>query len=44
MDDFLCASCVHGPPSSLDGKPCCNCEPSDPLMNAYHPKEAKDGA
>ena len=28
-----CADCVHYPPSSTDGKPCCACDPDDPLMS-----------
>lgn len=35
-----CADCRYYPPSSLDGKPCCACDPSDPLMNCH---DAKDG-
>jgi len=35
-----CADCRFYPPSSLDGKPCCACDPSDPFMNCH---DAKDG-
>ena len=27
-----CESCIYYPPSSLDGKPCCFCDPIDPLL------------
>ena len=37
-----CDSCVYYPPSSLDGKPCCVCDPYNPLMNAYTKKEDAD--
>ena len=30
-----CADCRWSPPSSSDGKPCCACDPDDPLMNCY---------
>ena len=30
-----CADCRWSPPSSGDGKPCCACDPDDPLMNCY---------
>lgn len=42
MDEYLCNSCVYNPPSSCDGKPCCVCEPDNPLMSAYYPKEDDD--
>ena len=38
MDE--CETCVYYPPSCLDGKPCCVCDPSDPLLNCY--QERKD--
>lgn len=30
--------CKHWPPSATDGKPCCYCDPSNPLMNCYEKK------
>ncbi len=42
MEEYLCDSCAYAPPSSLAGKPCCICDPYDPLMNAYYPKEDAD--
>ena len=32
-------TCICYPPSSLDGKSCCVCDPSDPLLNCYQEKE-----
>lgn len=34
-----CESCIHYPPSSLDGKPCCFCDEIDPLLNCYQRKD-----
>lgn len=34
-----CESCIHYPPSALDGKPCCFCETTDPLLNCYQRKD-----
>ena len=34
-----CASCNHYPPSASDGKPCCFCDPIDPLLNCYQRKD-----
>lgn len=34
-----CADCVHYPPSSMDGKPCCACDPANPLTNCHEAKE-----
>ena len=34
----LCNSCRWSPPTSFDGRPCCACDPSDPLMSAYEPE------
>ena len=34
-----CESCIHYPPSASDGKPCCFCDPIDPLLNCYQRKE-----
>lgn len=34
-----CADCVHYPPSSTDGKPCCACDPANPLTNCHETKE-----
>lgn len=36
--NYICESCVYGPPSSSDGKPCSACDPDDPLMNCYQSK------
>ena len=30
-----CADCVYYPPSSTDGKPCCACDPANPLTNCH---------
>lgn len=37
--DWICETCIHYPPSSLDGKPCCMCDPDDPMLNCYCEKE-----
>ena len=37
MDE--CKTCVYYLPSCLDGKPCCVCDPSEPLLNCYQEKE-----
>ena len=37
MDE--CETCIYYPPSCLNGKPCCVCDPSDPLLNCYQEKE-----
>ncbi len=34
-----CESCSHYPPSASDGKPCCFCETTDPLLNCYQRKD-----
>lgn len=34
-----CESCIYYPPSSLDGKPCCFCDPTAPLLNCYKRKD-----
>lgn len=39
MADWICETCVHYPPSSFDGKPCCMCNPDDPMLNCYQQKE-----
>lgn len=31
--------CIHYPPSATDGKPCCFCETTDPLLNCYQRKD-----
>ena len=31
----ICESCIHYPPSSCDEKPCCICDPHDPVLNYY---------
>lgn len=35
-----CEKCVHYPPSSTDGKPCCACDPGNPLTNCKREDEA----
>jgi len=35
---MYCDTCIHAPPSSLDGKPCCFCNPDDPMMSSYATK------
>lgn len=35
-----CETCIYYPPSSLDGKPYCMCDPSDLLLSCY--QERKD--
>ena len=42
MYEWICESCVHYPPSSCDGKPCCMCDPDDPMLNCYQRKEGAD--
>ena len=42
--NYICESCTYGPPSSLSGKPCCACDPEDPLMNCYQAKERVESA
>lgn len=42
MEEYKCESCIYSPPSSCDGKPCCVCEPDNPLMSAYTRKEGAD--
>lgn len=51
LSDFLkidpmlgnpCRDCIHNPPSSGDGKPCCVCDTNDPLLNC-HQRRAEDG-
>ena len=36
---WICDSCVHGPPSSFDGKPCTMCNPNDQMLNFYQKRE-----
>lgn len=35
MNKWTCETCVHYPPSSCDGKPCCVCDPDEPYLNCY---------
>lgn len=42
--EWVCASCVHYPPSALGGKPCCVCDPHDPLLDCYQKKEADNAS
>ena len=37
--EWICESCIYYPPSSCDGKPCCMCDPDDPMLNCYERKE-----
>lgn len=37
-----CEGCVHDPPSSGDGKPCCACDPDDPRYSCYERREGED--
>lgn len=39
MADYVCEGCIHAPPGSGDGKPCCMCDHDDPLMNCYCERE-----
>lgn len=34
-----CETCIHFPASTFGGKPCCTCEPNDPLYSAYEKVE-----
>mgnify|MGYP004510998009 FL=1 len=34
-----CEYCIHYLPSAADGKPCCFCDPKDPLLNCYQRKD-----
>ena len=38
-ENYPCADCRWSPPSSCDGKPCCACDPDDPLLNCYARRE-----
>lgn len=40
-EEWICLSCINYPPSSFGGKPCCFCEPGDPILNAYQKKEER---
>ena len=35
MAEWICETCVYDPPSACDGKPCCMCDPNDPMLNCY---------
>ena len=39
MAKWICQTCVYDPPSACDGKPCCMCDPNDPMLNCYQWKE-----
>ena len=41
MSEWICETCINYPPSACDGKPCCVCDPDDPLMNCYQKREDK---
>ena len=34
-----CESCIHYPPSSMDGKPCSSCDTNDVYLNCYQPRD-----
>ena len=34
-----CETCRWGPPTSCDGRPCCNCDPRDPQRSSYDRRE-----
>ena len=36
---WICETCRYYPPSACDGKPCCACNPEDPLLDCYEEKE-----
>ena len=36
---WICDTCIHYPPSSGDGKPCCICNPGDSILDCYEEKE-----
>lgn len=38
-DVWICETCVYYPPSSYGDKPCCMCDPEDPILNCYAEKE-----
>ena len=40
MEEWLCETCIYYPPSCLSGKPCCFCEPDEPILSCY--SERKD--
>lgn len=42
MSFWICETCVYYPPSCSDGKPCCVCDPEDPLFNCYCKKEGAE--
>ncbi len=42
MAEWICETCVYDPPSACDGKPCCMCDPNDPMLNCYCKKDADD--
>ena len=37
--EWKCETCIHYPPSSFDGKPCCACDPNSDLFSSYSKKE-----
>lgn len=39
VSEWICETCIYYPPSSTDGKPCCMCNPDEPLLNSYCRKE-----
>lgn len=39
MTEWICETCVHYPPSSMDGKPCSMCNPNEPFLNCYQKRE-----
>lgn len=41
MDEWICETCIHYPPSSLNGRPCAMCDPDEPMLNCYCEKDNK---
>ena len=41
-EPWLCLSCRHYPPSSTDGKPCSQCNPSEVWHSCYDPVEERE--
>lgn len=39
--NYPCFTCIWSPPSASDGKPCCACDPDDPMLNCYERREER---
>ena len=39
---WICETCRYYPSSACDEKPCCACNPEDPLHDCYEEKEESD--